>query len=84
MMKNTVFNESKLKENYFINTCLKGADFSGVDLSGTTFHNCDLSKADFSTATQYVINPQTNKIKKSKFSLPEVIGLLHDFDIAIV
>ncbi len=83
-MKNALFGKSKLKENYFTNTCLNGADFSDADLLGTTFHNCDLSKAAFSTATQYAIDPQTNKIKKAKFSLPEVIGLLSAFDITIV
>lgn len=83
-MKNTAFNGSKLLENYFTNTCLTGADFSDVDLSGTVFHNCDLSKADFSSATQYVIDPQTNKMKKAKFSLPEAVGLLFGFDITIV
>jgi uncharacterized protein YjbI with pentapeptide repeats len=83
-MKNTRFCKSKLRENYFTNTCLNGADFSEADLSGTIFHNCDLCKADFSTATQYAIDPQTNKIKKARFSIPEVIGLLSGFDITIV
>lgn len=83
-MKNGRFHGSKLKENHFTNTCLIGADFSGVDLTGTIFHNCDLSKADFSTAVHYNIDPQTNKIKHAKFSLPEAIGLLRAFDVTIV
>lgn len=83
-MKNTTFNESKLKECHFTNTSLIGADFTEVDLSGTIFHNCDLSKADFSSAIRYDIDPQTNKIKKAKFSLPEAVGLLRGFDIIIV
>ena len=82
--KYVFFIGSKLKENYFTNTCLIGADFYDVDLSGTIFHNCDLSKADFSSATQYAIDPQTNKIKKARFSLPEAVGLLRTFDITIV
>lgn len=83
-MKNTAFTESKLKENYFTNASLNGADFSETDLSGTIFHNCDLSKADFSSAKCYDIDPRTNKIKKAKFSLPEVVGLLRGLDIIIV
>jgi fluoroquinolone resistance protein len=83
-MKNAVFSGSKIKESHFTNTCLNSADFSGADLSGTIFHNCELSKADFTSAFQYAINPQTNKIKKAKFSLPEAAGLLHGFDITIV
>lgn len=83
-MKNNIFSGSRVKESYFSNTCLTGADFSDVDLSGTIFHNCDLCKADFSTATQYEIDPLTNKIKKAKFSLPEAVGLLRAFDIVII
>jgi uncharacterized protein YjbI with pentapeptide repeats len=83
-MKKTSFSKSKLKECFFTNTGLSGADFGGVDLSGTIFHNCDLSLADFSSAIQYQIDPQANKIKKAKFSLPEVVGLLQSFDITIV
>ncbi len=82
-MKNASFKGSNLKENYFTGTSLISADFTDVDLSGTIFHNCDLSKADFSSATQYDIDPQTNKIKKAKFSLPEAVGLLRAFDIII-
>lgn len=83
-MKNTSFSGSKVKEGYFTGTLLSGADFSDVELTGTTFHNCDLCKADFSKAIRYVIDPQTNKIKKAKFSLPEALGLLRAFDITLV
>ncbi len=70
-------------ECHFTETRLNGADFSDVVLSGTLFHKCDLSKADFSSAVDYHIDPLTNKIKKAKFSLPEVVGLLHGFDVTI-
>jgi len=60
------------------------ANFDEVDLTGTIFHNSDLSKADFSNASNYDIDPKTNKIKKAKFSLPEALQLLRGFDITIV
>ncbi|MEI8366028.1 MAG: hypothetical protein WCF65_06385 [Parachlamydiaceae bacterium] len=44
----------------------------------------DRLKTDFSQATRYSIDPKTNKIKKAKFSFPEVVGLLNGFDITIV
>lgn len=84
IMKKTSFSGSKLQECHFKNTYLNNANFNDVDLSGTIFHNCDLSMADFSSAIHYNIDPQTNKIKKAKFSLPEVIGLLRGFDITIM
>lgn len=83
-MKNTSFSGSKLRDGHFTNTLLSGADFSDVDLTGTTFHNCDLCKADFSKASRYDIDPQTNKIKKAKFSFPEAVGLLRAFDITTI
>lgn len=83
-MKNFSFKESKIYEAHFSNTILNGASFTDTDLSGTIFHKCDLSKADFSTAVRYAIDPLTNKVKKAKFSLPEAVGLLHGFDIALV
>jgi uncharacterized protein YjbI with pentapeptide repeats len=83
-LKNISFAGSRLKESYFTNTCLNGADFTDADLSGTLFHNCDLCKADFSSAINYDIDLQANKIKKAKFSLPEAIRLLRRFDITIV
>jgi fluoroquinolone resistance protein len=83
-MKNARFAGSKLKECHFTSTVLTGADFAEVDLTGTVFHNCDLSRADFSQSISYQIDPQTNKIKKAKFSLPEAVGLLSAFDITII
>lgn len=83
-MKKTSFSGSKLKECHFTNTNLISADFGEVDLSGTVFHNCDLSMADFASAVRYDIDPQTNKIKKAKFSLHEAVGLLKGFGITIV
>lgn len=82
-MKNTYFSGSKIKESHFTDTALMCANFEDVDLTGTLFHNCDLSKADFSKAINYDIDPRTNKIKKAQFSLPEAVGLLRGFEITI-
>jgi uncharacterized protein YjbI with pentapeptide repeats len=83
-MSRSSFFGSALKDSHFTNTILKEADFRNVDLLGTIFHNCDMSNADFTGATQYGIDPRTNKIKKAKFSFPEAAGLLQAFDVIIV
>ena len=52
--------------------------------TGCVFHNCDLGSTDFSSSTQYDIDPRTNKITKAKFSFPEAAGLLRAFDITLI
>lgn len=81
-MKNATIS-GKVKECHFTQTILTQAVFDDVDLAGTLFHKCDLSKADFTTAYNYSIDPLSNKIKKAKFSLPEAVNLLRMFDIII-
>lgn len=88
-----IFFKRKLKNTRFIHCSLTEADFSEADLSNAIFEYCDLSgavfdntileKADFCTANNYSIDPEKNKIKKARFSLPAVIGLLDKYDIII-
>ncbi len=85
------FYQLKLTKTRFRNCQLKDADFSESDFSNALFEQCDLTgatfdrttleKADFRTAFNYAINPEKNKIKKAKFSLPAVTGLLAHYDI---
>ena len=77
----------------FKNLKLHAVDFSGCDLSNSVFDNCDLTKAtfentiiekvDFRTSFNYSIDPEINRIKKAKFSLGGVTGLLYKYDIEI-
>ncbi|MFN6083504.1 MAG: pentapeptide repeat-containing protein [Fluviicola sp.] len=72
---------------------MSGIDFSEADLSNSVFKNCNLllsvfdrttlDKADFRTAVNYSIDPEKNRIKKAKFSLQGVAGLLNKYDIII-
>jgi len=83
----------KLKNIRFHNCILKEIDFTETDLTGAKFENCDLhrsifansilEKADFRTAFNYTIDPELNRIKKAKFSLPGVLGLLARYNIEI-
>jgi len=52
-------------------------------LAGSIFDNSVLEKTDFTTASNYSIDPEINRIKKAKFSLPAVVGLLNKYDIVI-
>ncbi|HET6446679.1 MAG TPA: pentapeptide repeat-containing protein [candidate division Zixibacteria bacterium] len=63
---------------------LSGADLSGTDLSDSLFSNTNLSGADLTSAKNYTISPETNKLKGTKFSLPEAMALLFNMDIDLV
>jgi uncharacterized protein YjbI with pentapeptide repeats len=82
-LKNTRFSHCKLEEVDFSECDLSAAVFDECELTGATFDQTNLEKADFRTAVRYVINPTTNRIKKAKFSLRGVAGLLTQFDIII-
>src|ERR1035437_7714696 len=67
----------------FADADLTEADFSNSTFEDCTFRNTNLTKADFRTARGYSIDPRLNKLKGAHFDLPEVLGLLDAFDIAI-
>ena len=93
ILKLSSFYKRKLKKTVFRNTNLQEADFTEADVSGSVFDNCDLlratfvnavlEKADFRTAYNYAIDPEVNRMKKARFSIAGVAGLLGKYDIVI-
>jgi fluoroquinolone resistance protein len=87
------FYKLKLKKTIFKNCSLNEVDFAEADLSHAVFENCNLDKAmfdntvlekaDFRSSYNYTIDPEINKIKKAKFSLDGISGLLNKYDIEI-
>ncbi len=87
------FYQTKVKKTTFKNTQLREVDFTEADLTGSFFDGCDLSaaifqktileKCDFRTSFNYVIDPENNKIKKAKFALTGIAGLLEKYGIEI-
>jgi uncharacterized protein YjbI with pentapeptide repeats len=59
------------------------AVFKNCDLLNTSFMQTNLEKADFRTAINYSFDPELNKIKKAKFSLDGLPGLLMKYNIDI-
>ena len=53
------------------------------NLLNATFDNTNLEGADLTQSTNYAIDPERNKIKGAKFSLPEIVGLLTKYGIQI-
>lgn len=93
VLTDAVFLGLYLRGVSFINCLAKGADFreadlngaslKGTDLSGALFGGTDLSGADLRQARNYAIRPDGNKLKGTRFSLPEAMGLLYCMDIEL-
>jgi len=89
----STFHSRKLIKTNFINCTLKDVDFSKADLTSSVFKNCDLSnatfnqtileKVDFRTAVNFTLEPDNNRIKKAKFTLRGLPGLLSTYGIEI-
>jgi len=87
------FYRRKMKRTRFVNSGLNEVDlaeadltqslFDQCDLAGATFDNTLLEKSDLRTSYNYSINPEGNYIKKAKFSLLGIVGLLEKYDIEV-
>lgn len=82
-IKKTKFKHTSLREVDFTEADLSNSVFDHCDLTGTVFENTILEKADFRTSYNYSINPELNRIKKAKFSITGIAGLLDRYDIEI-
>ena len=67
----------------FTESDLTGAIFSNCNLTKSLFDNTILEKADLRTAYNYSIDPENNRVKKAKFSVPGLPGLLDKYDLEI-
>jgi uncharacterized protein YjbI with pentapeptide repeats len=92
-LNNSVFYQTSIKKTIFKNSRLIEVDFTECDASNAVFNKCDLSgaifdttnleKADFRTSVNYSIDPALNRLKKARFSLSEIYGLLYKLNIDI-
>jgi fluoroquinolone resistance protein len=92
-LNHSSFYKIKIKKTVFKNSQLQETDFTECDVTGSLFDNCDLTnatfaftileKADLRTSYNYSIDPEKNRVKKARFSLQGVTGLLDKYDIEI-
>ncbi|HVU94020.1 MAG TPA: pentapeptide repeat-containing protein [Puia sp.] len=93
ILDHSSFYAMKMKKTNFSRCQLRQVDFTGCDLSQAVFDGCDLAdavfertvleKADLRGAFNYSIDPAGNRVKKARFSLEGVRGLLGKYDILI-
>ena len=79
----TIFKDSRLTEVDFSECELTDSAFLNCDLSGAIFDSTNLEKVDFLTSYNYSLDPDKNKLKKTKFSSNGLPGLLTKYDIII-
>lgn len=94
MLDHSLFYKLNVKNSSFEDVQLQEVDFTEADLSGIRFTNCNLigaifeytnlEKCDFRTAYGFSIDPDKNKVKKAKFSIDGLPGLLDKYDIEIL
>ena len=82
-IKQTNFAKSSLIEVDFSEADLTGSQFDSCDLLGAVFDRTNLEQVDFTTAANFTIDPETNKIRKAKFSSQNLIGLVSKFGIIV-
>lgn len=82
-LQKTDFIQCSLKEVDFTEANLTSAVFTNSELAGAKFSNTILEKADFRNAKNFVIDPEFNKLKKAKFSVFQLEGLLYKYQIDI-
>ena len=82
-LKQTHFSDCSLREADFTEANLQEAAFTGCDLMLAQFDNTNLEGADLTTAYHYNIDPTLNKVRKARFSVAGVAGLLNSFGVII-
>lgn len=87
------FMKKKNRKAKFVNCSLKGADFSEADLTSSIFEKCDLgttvfmrsilNSVNFASSCNFNIDPEKNILRKAKFSLDGLPGLLANYGIIV-
>ena len=82
-MPGIVFKDCNLTEVDFTAAILSEAVFTGCDFTNARFDRTVLTKTDFRGAFNFSIDPENNDVRKAKFSLATVQGLLQKYGILI-
>ncbi len=82
-LRSTQFIDCNLNEAYFDEADIAFSIFDKCDLARASFFKTNLQEVDFSTAFNFTINPEINKLKKTIFSEQDLRGLVAHLDILI-
>lgn len=82
-MPNTRFVGCQLDEADFADADLTGAAFQDCSLAGAVFQKTRLVGADFTSATGFVIDPETNPLTGAHFLLSGLPGLVTKYGLVV-
>ncbi|WP_052732485.1 pentapeptide repeat-containing protein [Hymenobacter terrenus] len=92
-MRYTSFVGRKMPATRFVGCTLDEADFADADLSAAVFEDCSLvgavfqktqlAGADFTTATGFTINPETNALLGARFTLHGLLGVVAKYGLVV-
>jgi uncharacterized protein YjbI with pentapeptide repeats len=93
ILDNAIFYKKKNKGAKFTDCSMVETDFTEADLTDAQFINCNLNRAffnrttlknaDLRTSYNFIIDPDSNILKKARFSVHGLPGLLAKYDIRI-
>lgn len=82
-LKRAIFRRCRLHETDFAESDLSDAVFDNCDLTNARFEKTTLERADFTSAYNYTIDLELNRVRKAKFSSSGLAGLLAKYDLEI-
>jgi len=82
-IRKTIFRNCRLHEADLGEADLSQSIFDFCDLAGATFSHTVLDGADFTTAVNFSIDPENNRLKKARFSAAGLAGLLDKYNLEI-
>lgn len=92
-LNHSSFYKLKIHQTCFMNCQLQEVDFTETELKGSKFEDCNFNNANFDhtnlmscdlrSSYNFNIDPENNKLKKAKFSLSGIGGLLSKYEIEI-
>lgn len=82
-LKGTKFDRCRMRETDLSSADFTNGSFAGCDLGAAVFDGTVLEGTDFRGASNYSIDPATNRIRKARFSRDGVAGLLDRTGIII-
>jgi uncharacterized protein YjbI with pentapeptide repeats len=72
-----------LEESDFADADLSTAVFQDCTLGGAIFQNTQLVGADFTTATGFTIDPESNHLRTARFTLHGLLGVVSKYELVV-